>query len=35
VNAVVPQGVTAGPAVPITVTVGSARSQDGVTIAVQ
>ncbi len=35
VNAVVPQGVTPGAAVPIVVTVGSTLSQDGVTVAVQ
>jgi uncharacterized protein (TIGR03437 family) len=35
VNAVVPQGVTPGPAVPIVVSVGGVPSQAGVTIAVQ
>jgi uncharacterized protein (TIGR03437 family) len=35
VNARVPQGVAAGPAVPITLVVGTALSQPGVTVAVQ
>jgi uncharacterized protein (TIGR03437 family) len=34
-NAVVPPGITPGPAVPIIVTVGGKQSQGGVTIAVQ
>ena len=35
VNAVVPDGVTPGPAVPVVVSVGDARSPDSVTIAVK
>jgi uncharacterized protein (TIGR03437 family) len=35
VNARVPEGVTAGPAVPITLVVGAAQSQPGVTLVVQ
>ena len=35
VNAVVPQGVTPGPAVPIVLTVGGVESQAGATMAVQ
>ena len=35
INAVVPPGVTPGSAVPITLKVGNAVSQDGVTIAVK
>jgi uncharacterized protein (TIGR03437 family) len=35
VNAVVPAGVTPGPAVPVVLMVGDARSPDGVTIAVK
>lgn len=35
VNAVVPQGVSPGPAVPVVLVVGPSRSQDGVTIAIQ
>jgi hypothetical protein len=35
INAVVPTGVTAGPAVPVVVTAGGRQSPDGVTIAVQ
>ena len=35
VNAVVPQAVTAGSAVPVTISVGGVPSQGGVTIAVQ
>ena len=35
VNAIVPAGTASGPAVPIVLTVGSARGQNGVTIAVK
>jgi uncharacterized protein (TIGR03437 family) len=35
VNAVIPQAVTAGSAVPVTISVGGVPSQGGVTIAVQ
>ncbi len=35
VNAVVPQGVAPGPNIPIVLSIGSARSPDGTTIAVQ
>jgi uncharacterized protein (TIGR03437 family) len=35
VNAVVPQGVTPGQAVPISIRIAGAQSPDGVTIAVQ
>jgi uncharacterized protein (TIGR03437 family) len=35
VNAVVPQGIATGAAVPITVSVGGVLSQAGVTIAVK
>lgn len=34
-DVVIPQGVAPGPAVPVVLAVGSARSQDGVTIAVK
>jgi uncharacterized protein (TIGR03437 family) len=35
INAVVPNGITPGNAVPLLLTVGQAQSQTGVTIAVQ
>lgn len=35
VNVLVPQGVTPGPAVPVSITIGGVKSQDGVTIAVK
>jgi uncharacterized protein (TIGR03437 family) len=34
INAVIPEGINSGSAVPVTVTVGAASSQSGVTIAV-